>query len=151
MINAQFIVSTGRRREGDASLMPNDSLSGLREAAQNGFGATDRVSESIGHSRRMAAYQRAGIGLIYGDDGHWIADHLDGEERVRVQRRVDEAWSATHRHCPQSARIVQPAPGCFVRYCCPLCGHDTSLHPSGKVMPHAVRIVQPASEEALRS
>ena len=116
---------------------------GVRQMVRNGFDEADG-SAVTGHSRRMAAYQRAGIGLIYGDDGHWVADHLEGDERVRVQDRADAAWRQTHRHCPQSARILPSAPGCFVRYRCPECGQSTGLHPNGKVMPHAVGIDHPS-------
>jgi hypothetical protein len=92
------------------------------------------------HSRRMAAYQRAGVGLIYGDDGHWIADHLDAEEKLHAEAKADAAWASTHRHCARSAQTVDTPPGCFVRYRCPDCGQNVSLHPNGKVSPHAVRI-----------
>jgi hypothetical protein len=99
----------------------------------------ERTQDST-HSRRMAAYQRAGVGLIYGDDGHWIADHLEDVEKVHAEAKADAAWALTHRHCPRSAQTVDNPPGCFVRYHCPDCGQHVSLHPSGKVSPHAVRI-----------
>ncbi|MCV7229261.1 hypothetical protein [Mycolicibacterium komossense] len=99
----------------------------------------EQTQEST-HSRRMAAYQRAGVGLIYGDDGHWIADHLDDEEKVHAEAKADAAWALTHRHCARSGHTVDAPPGCFVRYRCPDCGQQVSLHPTGKVSAHAVRI-----------
>jgi hypothetical protein len=92
------------------------------------------------HSRRMAAYQRAGVGLLYGDDGHWIADHLDDEEKAHAEAKADAAWALTHRHCARSGHTEGTPPGCFVRYRCPDCGQNVSLHPNGKVSLHAVRI-----------
>ncbi|KAA0079079.1 hypothetical protein CIW52_29020 [Mycolicibacterium sp. P9-64] len=101
---------------------------------------TSRDLTDAAHRRAMARYQRAGIGLSYSDYGHWIADYLDGEEKARVEARVDNAWAKTHRHCPRSAQIIGNSTGHLILYRCPDCGQQVGLNADGKVLAHSVRI-----------
>ena len=57
----------------------------------NGESLFNRDRSVAAHHRAMAEYQRSGIGLIYDDHGHWIADHLDGAEKARAEARADKA------------------------------------------------------------
>jgi hypothetical protein len=106
----------------------------------NGQSLFNRDRSVVAHDRAMAAYQRSGIGLVYGDDGHWIADHLHGAEKARAEERADRAWAQTHRHCPRSAQVVGNPTGRLTLYRCPGCDQQVGLDATGKVLPHSVRI-----------
>jgi len=94
------------------------------------------------HQTTMAARQRAGIGPAYGDDGHWINDHLHGPEKTHAEAHADRAWARTHRYCPHSTQMVENPVGRLTIYRCPDCGQDVGLDAAGKVLPHSVRITE---------
>jgi len=55
------------------------SLHALRGICHHGGSMLDSRKPTTGTlPMAMAARQRAGVGPTYGDDGHWIADHLRG-------------------------------------------------------------------------
>jgi hypothetical protein len=106
----------------------------------NGQSLFNRERSVAAHHRAMAEYQRSGIGLIYGDDGHWIADQLAGAEKARAEARADKAWAKTHRHCPRSAQVVGNPKGHLTLFRCPDCEQRVGLDADGRVLPHSVRI-----------
>jgi hypothetical protein len=106
----------------------------------NGHSLFNRDRSVAAHHRAMAEYQRSGIGLIYGDDGHWIADHLAGAEKARAEARADKAWAKTHRHCPGSGQVVGNPKGHLTLFRCPDCEQRVGLDADGRVLPHSVRI-----------
>jgi hypothetical protein len=106
----------------------------------NGQSLFNRDRSVAAHHRAMAEYQRSGIGLIYGDDGHWIADHLAGAEKARAEARADKAWAKTHRHCPGSGQVVGNPKGHLTLFRCPDCEQRVGLDADGRVLPHSVRI-----------
>jgi hypothetical protein len=108
----------------------------------NGECLFNRDRSVAAHRSDMAAYQRAGIGLVYTDDGHWIADDLDGDDKADAEARVNRAWASTHRHCPHSAQCVGNPKGRLTLYRCPECGQDVGLTAQGKVLPHSVELEQ---------
>ena len=112
----------------------------ITDVLVNGQSLFNRERSIAAHHRTMAACQRAGIGLTYGDDGHWIADHLHGAEKSRAEARADQAWARTHRYCPHSTRVVENPAHRLVIYRCPECGQDVGLDAAGKVFPHSVWI-----------
>jgi hypothetical protein len=99
----------------------------------------DRDRKFCASDREMAACQRAGMGLIYSDDGWWVADELGGDDKISVEARVNREWAATHRHCPVSARRVENPTRTLGLYRCPECGQEVGLTAEGKVFPHSVR------------
>jgi len=112
----------------------------ISDVLVNGQSLFNRERSVAAHHATMAARQRTGIGLTYGDDGHWIADHLQGAEKARAEARADRAWARTHRYCPQSTQVVGNPAGRLVIYRCPECGQDVGLDAAGKVLPHSVWI-----------
>jgi hypothetical protein len=112
----------------------------ITDVLVNGQSLFNREHGVAAHHATMAARQRTGIGLTYGDDGHWIADHLHGAEKARAEARADRAWARTHRYCPQSTRVVDNPAGRLVIYRCPECGQDVGLDATGSVLPHSVWI-----------
>lgn len=110
------------------------------ELLVNGHTVFNRERSVAVHQRTMAARQRAGIGLTYGDDGHWIADQLHGSEKLRAEASADRTWARTHRYCPHSTQVVDNPAGHLIIDRCPECGQDVGLDAAGKVLPHSVRI-----------
>ena len=123
----------------------------ILEILVNGVGVVGKDRSSDTHHRSMAKYQRAGIGLVYGDDGHWVADHLAGPEKVRAEALADRKWTKTHRHCPQSARVIENPLHCLTVYSCPECGQRVGLDANGRVLSHFVRtnVVQLSSRPGI--
>jgi hypothetical protein len=112
----------------------------ITDVLVNGQSLFNRERSVAAHHETMAERQRAGIGLTYGDDGHWIADHLHGAEKARAEARADRAWARTHRYCPQSTQVVDNPAGRLILYRCPECGQDVGLDAGGTILPHSVWI-----------
>jgi hypothetical protein len=112
----------------------------ITDVLVNGQSLFNRERSVAAHHKTMAERQRAGIGLTYGDDGHWIADHLHGAEKSRAEARADRAWARTHRYCPHSTQVVNNPAGRLVIYRCPECGQDVGLDAAGTVLPHSAWI-----------
>jgi hypothetical protein len=85
---------------------------------------------------RMSDYQRQGIGLVLGFDGHWHADHLEGLERAQVELLVNAESALTHDACPAGG---SPAGAkAFTVSPCRSCGQGVVVNSRGLVMPHTV-------------